>query len=111
MVVRQDQRVDRAILQVTIDNKGPQVQVLAPKAGEQFVYQQGENIIMQVSASDNLVLERVEFIVDDRLESTLIEPPFVILWPAQLGEHTLSIKAYDLAGNESEVTATFSVHK
>jgi membrane peptidoglycan carboxypeptidase len=111
MVVKQDQRVDRAILQVTIDNKGPQVQVLAPKAGEQFVYQQGENIIMQVSASDNLVLERVEFIVDDRLESTLIEPPFVILWPAQLGEHTLSIKAYDLAGNASEVTATFSVHK
>jgi hypothetical protein len=111
LVVRQDQQVDRAMLQVTIDNKGPQVQVLNPLAGEQFAYQQGENLIMQVSASDNLVLDRVEIYVDDRLESTLLEPPFVILWTAQVGEHTLSVKAYDLAGNQSEVTTSFSVHK
>lgn len=111
LVVRQDQRVDRAILQVTIDNALPQVKILAPIDGEKIAYQQGKSILIQVSASDNLVLERVEFYVDGELESTLRQPPLVILWPAQLGVHTLLVRAYDLAGNMSEAVTSFSVNK
>jgi membrane peptidoglycan carboxypeptidase len=111
LVVRQDKRVDQTILQVTIDNTKPDVEILAPKMDEQFAYQQGEATLMNVSASDNLVLERVEFYVDDKLESTLYEPPFIILWDAQQGEHYLRVNAYDLAGNISEVSTAFSVHK
>lgn len=109
LVVRQDQHVDRSILQVTIDNTVPQVEILAPKEDEQFAFQQSELTIMQVSASDNLVLERIEFYVDDKLESTLLEPPFIILWHAQLGEHTVQVKAYDLAGNQNEAAISFTV--
>ena len=56
---------------------------------------------MNVSVSDNLGVQRVEYYVDNKLESTLYEPPFIILWDAQVGEHTLQVKAYDLAGNQN----------
>ena len=67
--------------------------------------------MMQVEASDNLVLERVEFYVDGSLKSTLLGEPFIILWPSILGEHTLMVKAYDLAGNATEAEVSFSVIK
>ena len=111
LVVRQDQRIDQAILQVTIDNTEPQVKILAPKEGEHFTYQQSETIVMNVSASDNLIIQRVEFYVDDKLESTLLEPPFIILWHPQMGGHTLEVKAYDLAGNQNEAAISFSVDR
>jgi len=109
LVVRQDQRVDRSILQLTIDNTAPQVQILTPKVNEQFTYQLGKTFLINVSASDNLVLERVEVYIDNKLESTLYEPPFIILWDMQVGGHTLQVKAYDLAGNQNTTTIPFSV--
>jgi hypothetical protein len=107
--VRQDQLVDRSILQLTIDNTAPQVQILTPKVNEQFTYQLGKTFLINVSASDNLVLERVEVYIDNKLESTLYEPPFIILWDMQVGGHTLQVKAYDLAGNQNTTTIPFSV--
>jgi hypothetical protein len=111
LVVRQDQRVERNILQVTIDNTKPQVQLLTPTEGERITYQQGESVMMQVNASDNLVLKQVEFLVDNELKMTLMKPPFIILWPMRLGEHTLLVRAYDLAGNMSEADISFLVEK
>ncbi len=111
LVVKQDQRVEQAFLQVTIDNTDPQVEILAPKEDEHFAYKQDTTIMINVSASDNLVLERVEFYVDDKLESTLLEPPFIILWDAQMGRHSLLVKTYDLAGNQNEAVISFTVDK
>jgi membrane carboxypeptidase/penicillin-binding protein PbpC len=111
MVVRQDQRVERAILQITVDNTLPQVQIINPTEGEQFTYQQGESILLQVSASDNLVVDRVEFYIDDTLVSTLQQPPYVVLWSDRIGEHSLLVRAYDLAGNLRETAISFSVHR
>ncbi len=111
LVVKQDQRVDQAFLQVTIDNTDPQVEILTPKEGEHFAYQQSAPIMINVSASDNLVLEKIEFYVDDKLEATLMEPPFIILWHMQMGGHTLQVKAYDLAGNQNESAISFTVSR
>jgi len=111
LVVRQDQQVERDILQVTIDNTEPQVQILVPTEGERIAFQQGESIIMRVTASDNLELERIELIVDGELQRTLLQPPFIILWLEKIGQHTLLARAYDLAGNRSEAIISFSVNK
>jgi membrane peptidoglycan carboxypeptidase len=111
LVVRQDQRIDRAISQVTIDNTNPQVEIIAPLEGESFDILEGEKLQMWVTASDNLELKRVEFHIDGQQQSVLGKPPFIILWPAQLGEHTLMVKAYDLAENSSEASVSFSVLK
>ncbi len=111
LVVYQDQRVDRDIVQVTIDNSVPQVRIVTPTDGEEIKFDQGDSIMMQVEATDNLVLERVEFYLDGSLESTLLVEPFIILWPSTPGEHTLIVNAYDLAGNANEAEVSFSVFK
>jgi hypothetical protein len=111
LVVRQDSRIEQAFLPVTIDNTLPHVQVLAPEEREEYGYQTEESILIQVSARDNLGVERVEFYVDNELESTLYQPPFIIIWPKLLGKHMLTIRAYDLAGNLKETTIPFSVNK
>lgn len=111
LVVRQDLRVDQAILQVTIDNTIPQVEILAPKKDQHFTTQQNEPIVMNVSASDNLIVQRVEFYIDDELESTLLEPPYIILWRARLGAHTLAVKVVDVAGNHNAAEISFTVDR
>ncbi len=110
-VVRTDTRVDQAVLQLTIDNTRPELEILSPLVNEQFNYKTGLSIMMNVSARDNLVLERVEFFIDGQMEATLLESPYVIVWDALPGEHTLQVNAYDLAGNESESSITFNVNR
>lgn len=111
MVVRQDLRIERDILQIRVDNTPPQVKILAPKEGEQLANQQGESIVVDVSVSDNQGIQRVEFYIDNTLVTTLYETPYVIPWDTQLGDHSLRIKAYDFAGNFSEASSTFSNRK
>jgi membrane carboxypeptidase/penicillin-binding protein len=110
-VISQDSRVDQAILQLTVDNTPPVVQILSPRMDEQFSYQPGITILMAISAIDNLVVERVEFYVDDTLEKTLQGQPYAIVWDASPGEHTLRVKVFDLAGNQSESKVSFTVSK
>jgi membrane carboxypeptidase/penicillin-binding protein len=110
-VIRMDQRVEYDIIQLTVDNIGPQVQILAPTPDEEFTFQQGESIMIQLEVNDNLMLEKVEFLVNNELLTTLFQPPYVIVWPERLGAHILLVRAYDLAGNLTESTVSFSVTK
>jgi membrane carboxypeptidase/penicillin-binding protein PbpC len=109
LVVKQDFRVERAILQVRIDNHPPQVHILAPIEKAQFTIPVDRSIVLQADAGDDHAVDRVEFYVDDVLVSTLYEPPFITLWPTQAGEHALRIRAYDRAGNWSDVETSFTV--
>jgi membrane carboxypeptidase/penicillin-binding protein len=111
LVVYQDQRVERDLLQITIDNHAPDVKIITPTDGEEFVFIQGESIMLQAEAEDDLVVDHIEFYINGILESTLYQPPHIILWQSRLGHHTLTVKAYDLAGNSSEVEITFIVGK
>lgn len=108
-VVHSDQRVERVILQVTVDNTPPELTIMDPTTGEQFMPDAGDRILLQVTASDDLVLGRLEFYLDDELYLTLWQPPFAGMWPATPGMHTLLVRAYDLAGNSSEKQLTFEV--
>jgi membrane peptidoglycan carboxypeptidase len=110
-VIRQDQRIERDLLQITIDNVAPEVQIIAPAEGEKNSYEPGESILMQVSASDNLQLARVEFLVDGVNQRILLQPPFIMLWRGSLGEHTMTVRALDMAGNRTEVETQFSVNQ
>jgi membrane peptidoglycan carboxypeptidase len=111
MVVREDMRFDEAFLQVTIDNTPPVVNILAPQDGQTFTFHLGEPIQVNVSASDDLVLQRVEFYVDGKLVSTLTDPPYLLLWDEIVGMHTLMVEAFDLAGNESHASVSVVVNK
>ena len=66
---------------------------------------------MNITVSDNLEVQRVEYYLDSKLEATLYQAPFYILWDDQLGEHTLQVVTYDLAGNQNSSTVSFFVIK
>ena len=110
LVVKQDKRIERAMVQVTVDNSTPQVQILSPRNNEQFSVKQNP-VIINTSVSDNQAVQRVEYYVDNKLEATLFESPWIVLWNTQPGVHRLIVKAYDQAGNLSETSITYSVIK
>jgi membrane peptidoglycan carboxypeptidase len=111
LVVDADKRIEQALLQVTVDNTSPSVSITSPKESDQFSLIPGKEILLNVSVSDNLDVERVEFYVDGVLVSTVNDPPYVSLWEPQVGPHTLMVKAYDMAGNQAEASQAFTVSR
>jgi membrane peptidoglycan carboxypeptidase len=87
------------IIQVTVDNSPPQIQLLGLLDGQQF-HMSDEFIVMQPLVNDNISMDRVEFYVDDRLVATSTIAPFNERWIiATSGRHTIQLRAYDSAGN------------
>ncbi len=97
-VVDKNQRVQTALLQVTVDNTPPAVRILYPQAGQIS----GETLSLQAEASDNTALARVEWLLDGRRLDERSAPPYLLVVQAAAGEHTLVVRAYDQAGNLSE---------
>jgi membrane peptidoglycan carboxypeptidase len=109
LVVRQDQSIEKAILQVTIDNTPPQLTLLRPLDEQQVKISAGSKVLLQAEASDDVELARLEFYIDERLVATLVEAPFNVLWSGQPGEHTMQVIAYDLAGNSTQDQLDFEL--
>jgi len=112
LVVEGSQRVQTAILQVTVDNQAPEVTILYPQAGDSLAFgDDGDGVLLQAQASDDLELAQVVFYIDEKPVVTLSQPPFTVLWAPSLGEHTLRVAATDLAGNTSQEEITFTIQR
>jgi membrane peptidoglycan carboxypeptidase len=109
--VDQDQRIDSATLQVTVDNEAPQGSLTYPEDGQVFSYPQANPILFQVEASDNLEIDHVEFLVDGVSLGSSSQAPYSMPWEARLGTFSLSANIYDLAGNRTELNSQFSVQR
>jgi membrane peptidoglycan carboxypeptidase len=107
--VRTDQRVDTAVIQVTVDNTAPDVGITYPQDGDVLEYAPNRQVTFQAQAADNLSLSNVEFYVDGKPVGLLEQAPFALAWTAQRGEHVLRVIALDRAGNESEAEIQFVV--
>ncbi len=108
-VIRQDQRVETAIIQVSVDNTPPNARILAPYAGQKLKAG-GAAFSLQAEASDSTGIQRVEFWMDDLLVGERLSAPFTFPWQPLPGSHALVVKAYDLAGNLAEsARLTFTV--
>ena len=110
-VVTKNQEVKTSIVQVTVDNNPPEVSITRPLDKQRFVGEQDPIIILQAEAQDDLTLQTVEFYIDDRLVTTLMQPPYTVSWSAVTGTHTLKVKAQDLAQNVSEASLVFTVDR
>jgi membrane peptidoglycan carboxypeptidase len=110
MVVRTDQRVDQAVVQVTIDNTPPQITISAPSDGQTFSAAGAAQVTLQAGV-DEPFLAQVLFYIDGNQVGEFSAGPFGLLWPAQVGEHTFKVVASDRAGNTAEATVTFTVKK
>lgn len=111
LVSYQDERVETATIQVTVDNQAPQMQLRYPADGGHFDFQDTNTIAIQAEASDDLELAEVEFFVDGELLATLSSPPFVVLWDTSIGEHVINVRAYDRAGNMDEQKIKITVER
>jgi membrane carboxypeptidase/penicillin-binding protein PbpC len=108
-VVRTDQLVDTAVIQVTVDNTAPEVSITYPLDRDVLEYAPNRQIAFQVTAGDNLSLSVVEFYVDGERIGSIGSAPFSYPWTVARGEHELRIVARDRAGNESEAEIEFRV--
>jgi membrane carboxypeptidase/penicillin-binding protein len=99
----EDDRVETSIIQVTIDNQDPEVDIRYPKDGQIFNLNEFETITMQIDASDNMGIERVEIFINGDLSATLNTPPYAIPWKLNTGEYIIRVIAYDQAGNKDDV--------
>jgi membrane peptidoglycan carboxypeptidase len=111
MVVHQDQRVETAVQQVTVDNQVPEVQILSPQSDQQLSAGVNEILVLRAEAVDDLKVAQVDFFLDDGLLATLTSPPYVVSWEPRIGEHTLVVEAQDMAGNILQDSVDFTINR
>ena len=101
-VVRQDRRIDTAILQVTVDNTAPRATLRSPQEGQ--ILQPGSSRLVTLSADvqENVGLSKLEWLLDGKKIGETIVAPYSFPWAATPGGHALVLRATDLAGNTAE---------
>ncbi|WP_299029647.1 transglycosylase domain-containing protein [uncultured Thermanaerothrix sp.] len=100
-LVHLDQRVEIALLQVTVDNTPPQVQVRLPTPNTSLLLPANGRLSLYAEASDAYGVHRLVWRVDGREVGESRTPPYILIWNATRGEHTLEVVAEDLAGNRA----------
>ncbi|KAF0110392.1 MAG: glycosyl transferase family protein [Chloroflexi bacterium] len=99
-VVDSNQGILSAVIQVTVDNKPPQVRITYPKPSQTIQPVRG-SVTLSAEIQDAVGLNKVEWWVDGKLVSTQTNAPFVYIMNAVTGKHTLQIHAWDAAGNKT----------
>ncbi|MEW6094564.1 MAG: penicillin-binding protein, partial [Chloroflexota bacterium] len=110
MVVRSENRVDEALVQVTLDNTPPEVVITYPLDGQELSLAEEPQVALQAQVQDAFLTE-VVFYVDGEEMGSISAAPFGVLWQAEMGEHVLRVTATDRAGNVGEAEMRYSVKK
>ena len=87
-----------------LDGVAPQVALTAPADGAQV----SGNVTVSADASDDVGLDRVEFLLDGNLIGSDAVAPYAVIWnsaSASNGAHSLQARAYDLADNVASSAA------
>jgi membrane peptidoglycan carboxypeptidase len=100
-LVHQDQRVETALLQVTVDNTPPQVQVRLPAPNQTLLLPSNGVLSLYAEADDTYGVHRLIWRVDGRAVGESRVVPYILLWEATRGTHTLEVIAEDWAGNRA----------
>jgi uncharacterized repeat protein (TIGR01451 family) len=92
-----------------VDNTPPTAAITAPPNGSEV----SGTVTVVGSASDNIALNRVEWMIDGTLMAIQTVPPFDFVWDTTQfteGPHTFTLTAIDNCGNTAVATATFIVN-
>ena len=102
--------MNSATLSVTVNNPvadttAPTVSLTSPAAGALLT--RGVTYTLTASASDNVGVARVEFLLDGALLGSDTTAPYSLSWynTTTVGSHSLLARAYDAAGNVASSTA------
>ncbi len=108
-VIGKENRVETAIVQLTVDNTPPSISITFPKTGRSYSIKEFPSLTFQIQAADDLGIKQVELYLDGKKIQTLTQPPFVFPWQTSVGSHQLSVLIYDLAGNHAQAEANFTI--
>jgi membrane carboxypeptidase/penicillin-binding protein PbpC len=109
LLVRADDSLETATIQVMVDNDPPQIVLDFPKDGAEISLAENPKITFQPRVVDNLFLTSVEIYVDEKRLRSFKTEPFAASWNASKGEHTVRIMARDRMGNASTLEVKFTV--
>ncbi|MGC9399813.1 MAG: penicillin-binding protein [Anaerolineae bacterium] len=104
-VVGHNQNVRQAILQLTVDNTPPDVDLTYPPEGQVYEYGFDEWVNINAEVRDAYAIDRVEFYKNDEEEPFEVKSvaPYNINWTLEgVGEYSFYVKVYDAAGNETK---------
>ena len=101
VVVYGEGQVSTDAVQVTVDNSPPAVSLVLPEPGTQTL-PLGNSLVIEADVADELGIARVEFLVDGEPVGLAEAAPYSLRWPADAGEHTITVRATDYAGNVGE---------
>ncbi len=89
-----------------IDTTAPTVSITNPANGASIT--SAKSVAIQVSASDNVGVTKVEIYIDGTLKATDTAAPYTYKWTINKtvasGQHTITAKAYDAAGNNASAS-------
>jgi hypothetical protein len=92
----------------TGDTNPPAVAITAPATGTTV----SDTLLIQATATDNIGVEHVEFLVDGQLRYATTRPPYAYsldTFGLANGGHTITVRAYDLAGNVGQASVNVTV--
>jgi len=87
------------------DTTAPRVSFVSPTDGEHVK----QNVKVNVNATDNVAVTRVDLFADNRLIASWSRAPYTVKWKTKglpKGAHTLMSEAYDAAGNRASASIT-----
>jgi len=85
------------------DTKPPTLSIISPQNGSTI----SGTIYIQASAWDESGISKIEFYINGKLVATDGEYPYAYRWNTRSvkdGWHTITVKAYDVAGNSAEAS-------
>lgn len=91
-----------------VDTTAPSINITNPTNGSTISGTQA----IQVTASDNIAVTKVELYIDGQLKAQTNESTLSYSWntrKASSGNHSIVTKAYDAAGNQSQTTIQVTV--
>jgi membrane peptidoglycan carboxypeptidase len=98
-----------AMMQVTVDNTPPEINLRYPLDGASLDSASTPDIFVKADVTDAVEVKRVEMDIDGRTVASLETGPFYTNWKAVPGDHVIQVKAWDGVGNESQ-SAEIHIH-
>ena len=83
------------------DNAAPTVTIENPSEGS---YLTGKSLLIEVSAADNICVQKVSLLIDGKLAETFTATPYIYAWDLRAvaaGNHVISARATDATSNIS----------
>ncbi len=109
LVSHKDQRIETAVVQVTVDNQPPEVHILGLEDGESISQRERPTMLFQVEAQDNLSIAEVRFVLNGQEVGSRSQAPWQVPWKTRAGNYTLEVQAIDSAGNRTVARVQFQV--